>query len=106
MITQRIRSCFVNTKKGVRLEVDNAKTRKGLFLGLHLFMRSVSGRAICEKENLNKLGKWVRERQQEKWIVAEIQKVSRLTKLWPCYSFNNGAVSQFAFKYGVAEAVI
>jgi hypothetical protein len=82
MIAQRIRSCFGNTKKGVRLEVDNAKTRKGLFLGLHLFMRSVSGRAIYEKENLNKLGKWVRERQQEKWIVAEIQKISRLAKPW------------------------
>ena len=27
-------------------------------------------------------GKWVRERQQEKWIVAEIQKVSRLARLW------------------------
>jgi len=51
-------------------------------------------------------GKWVRERQQEKWIVAEIQKVSKLSKLWSRYSFNNGAVSQLAFKYGVAEAVI
>ena len=27
-------------------------------------------------------GKWVRERQSEKWIVDEIQRVSKLSKLW------------------------
>ncbi len=27
-------------------------------------------------------GKWLRERKREKWIVAEIQKISKLSKLW------------------------
>jgi len=64
------------------------------------------GEQFMKKRISTNWGKWVRERQQEKWIVDEIQKVSRLAKLWPCYSFNNGAVGQLAFKYGVAEAVI
>ena len=27
-------------------------------------------------------GKWVRERQSEKWIVDEVQRISKLSKLW------------------------
>ena len=47
---------FWRHEKKVRIEVDNATTWNGLLSGLHLFMRFVSGRAIYEKENLNKLG--------------------------------------------------
>jgi len=99
-------SCFVDPEKGVRMEVDNGKVRKALLLGLCFFKRFVLGSSIYEKRISTNWGKWVRERQQEKWIVAEIQKVSRLSKLWSRYSFNNGAVSQLAFEYGVAETVI
>ena len=56
MTAALIRYYFVDTKKEVRMEVGNAKAGQSLLLGLHFFMRFVLGRAVYEKENLNKLG--------------------------------------------------